>query len=112
MNPKKTALVLIEYQNDFVSEGGTLHAAVKPVMDETNMLANTVETVAKARELGATIIFAPITFTDDNFSSSARMPARTSVWSSARMTVMGLSGGFMRFWILPTMSAISMETRH
>jgi ureidoacrylate peracid hydrolase len=65
MDPKKTALVLIEYQNDFTSEGGTLHAAVKPVMDETNMLANTVETVAKARELGATIVFAPITFTDD-----------------------------------------------
>ena len=71
MNPKKTALVLIEYQNDFVSEGGTLHAAVKPVMDETNMLANTVETVAKARELGATIIFAPITFTDDYRELSA-----------------------------------------
>jgi ureidoacrylate peracid hydrolase len=29
------------------------------------MLDNTVETVAKARELGATIVFAPITFTDD-----------------------------------------------
>jgi ureidoacrylate peracid hydrolase len=65
MDPKRTALVLIEYQNDFTSEGGTLHAAVKPVMDETNMLANTVETVAKARELGATIVYAPITFTDD-----------------------------------------------
>jgi ureidoacrylate peracid hydrolase len=29
------------------------------------MLANTVETVSKARQLGATIIYAPITFTDD-----------------------------------------------
>lgn len=65
MDPQKTAVVLIEYQNDFTSEGGTLHHAVKPVMDSTNMLANTVETVEKARALGATIIFAPITFTDD-----------------------------------------------
>jgi ureidoacrylate peracid hydrolase len=65
MDPKKTALVLIEYQNDFTSEGGTLHQAVKPVMDSTNMLANTVETVEKARALGAAIVFAPITFTDD-----------------------------------------------
>jgi ureidoacrylate peracid hydrolase len=65
MDPKKTALVLIEYQNDFTSEGGTLHEAVKPVMDSTNMLANTVETVEKARSLRAMIIFAPITFTDD-----------------------------------------------
>jgi len=30
------------------------------------MLANTVETVKQARELGATIIYAPITFTDDD----------------------------------------------
>jgi ureidoacrylate peracid hydrolase len=65
MDPKKTALVLIEYQNDFTSEGGSLHGAVAPVMEQTGMLPNTVETVAKARELGATIIHAPITFTDD-----------------------------------------------
>jgi ureidoacrylate peracid hydrolase len=65
MDPEKTALVLIEYQNDFTSEGGTLHQAVRPVMESTNMLANTVDTVAKARKLGATIVYAPITFTDD-----------------------------------------------
>lgn len=65
MDPKTTALVLIEYQNDFTTPGGTLHDAVKGVMESTDMLANTVETVAKARELGATIVFAPITFTDD-----------------------------------------------
>jgi ureidoacrylate peracid hydrolase len=34
-------------------------------MDSTNMLPNTIDTVEKARSLGATIIFAPITFTDD-----------------------------------------------
>src|ERR1700682_6411850 len=65
MDPKRTAVVLIEYQNDFTSEGGTLHQAVKPVMDKTNMLANTAETVKEARALGAMIVYAPITFTDD-----------------------------------------------
>jgi ureidoacrylate peracid hydrolase len=72
MNPKQTALVLIEFQNDFTSDGGTLHQAVKPVMDSTNMLANTVETVKKARELGVTIIFVPITFTDDYHELSSQ----------------------------------------
>ena len=65
MDPKKTAVVLIEYQNDFTSDGGALHGAVKDVMEKTDMLANTVETVQKAREMGATIIHAPITFTSD-----------------------------------------------
>ncbi len=65
MDAKKTAVVLIEYQNDFTSEGGTLHGAVKGVMEQTNMLQNTLETVQKARDLGITIIHAPISFTDD-----------------------------------------------
>lgn len=65
MDPKRTAVVLIEYQNDFTSEGGTLHEAVQPVMESTNMLANTLETVREARARGALIVHAPITFTDD-----------------------------------------------
>jgi len=64
MDPKKTALVLIEFQNDFTTPGGTLHEAVKPVMDETNMLANTVETVKRARELGVAIVMVPISFAE------------------------------------------------
>jgi ureidoacrylate peracid hydrolase len=64
MDPKQTAVVLIEYQNDFTSEGGTLHEAVKPVMESTNMLANTIETVQKVRQIGAMIVYAPISFTD------------------------------------------------
>jgi len=64
MDPKKTALVLIEFQNDFTSPGGTLHDAVKGVMEKNNMLANTVETVEKARAAGATIVWVPITFAE------------------------------------------------
>ena len=64
MDPKKTALVLIEFQNDFTTPGGTLHEAVKPVMESNNMLANTVETVKRARELGVTIVNVPISFAE------------------------------------------------
>lgn len=65
MNPAETAVVLIEFQNDFTSEGGTLHGAVKDVMQSTDMLANTLDLVKKAREMGATIIHEPITFAND-----------------------------------------------
>jgi nicotinamidase-related amidase len=62
VDPKRTAVVLIEYQNDFTSEGGALHGAVKGVMDETGMLENTRRLVETARAAGATIVHAPITF--------------------------------------------------
>jgi ureidoacrylate peracid hydrolase len=62
IDPNTTALLLIEYQNDFTSEGGALHAGVKPVMESTNMLANTAHAAAKARAAGVTVMFAPISF--------------------------------------------------
>ena len=65
MVPGSTALVLIEYQNDFTSEGGALHEAVKPVMQSTGMLGNTAKTVERARQAGALIIHAPISFAPD-----------------------------------------------
>jgi nicotinamidase-related amidase len=62
IDPKHTAVVLIEYQNDFTSEGGVLHDAVRDVMESTGMLDNTRALVEAARAAGATIVHAPITF--------------------------------------------------
>jgi nicotinamidase-related amidase len=62
IDPKHTAVVLIEYQNDFTSEGGVLHGAVSEVMEQTGMLENTRAMVEAARAAGATIVHAPITF--------------------------------------------------
>src|SRR5690606_40556055 len=62
IDPARTELVLIEYQNEFTSPGGVLHDAVAPVMESTRMLDNTVELVEKARAAGVTIMHAPITF--------------------------------------------------
>jgi nicotinamidase-related amidase len=60
LDPKHTALVLIEYQNDFTSEGGALHVAVQDVMKSTGMLENTRRLVEAARAAGATIVHTPI----------------------------------------------------
>ncbi|MCM3896108.1 cysteine hydrolase [Gordonia sputi] len=62
LDPATTALVLIEYQNEFTSDGGVLHDAVAEVMDSTGMLSNTITLVDKARAAGVTIMHAPITF--------------------------------------------------
>jgi nicotinamidase-related amidase len=62
IDPKTTALLLIEYQNDFTTEGGALHNGVKAVMESTNMLANTQRVASEARAAGVTVMFAPISF--------------------------------------------------
>ena len=64
LNPSETAVVLIEFQNDFTSAGGALHEAVSAVMEHTNMLENTKSAVAEARNSGAAILHAPISFAE------------------------------------------------
>ncbi|MGH3915184.1 MAG: cysteine hydrolase [Pseudonocardiaceae bacterium] len=64
IDPSTTAVVLIEYQNDFTSDGGVLHPAVTAVMDKTDMLANTKRVVERARAVGVTVMHAPITFAE------------------------------------------------
>src|SRR5689334_12459158 len=64
MDAETTAIVLVEYQNDFTSDGGALHGAVADVMAKTDMLPNTAATLAAARAAGATVIHAPIQFAD------------------------------------------------
>lgn len=62
MNPATTALVLIEFQNDFTTPGGTLHDAVKTVMESTDTVNNAVEAAAAIREAGGVVLHVPITF--------------------------------------------------
>jgi nicotinamidase-related amidase len=62
MDPSKTAVVLIEFQHDFTSEGGALHGAVAEVMAQTDMLEHAREAVEAARAAGATVIHSPIQF--------------------------------------------------
>jgi nicotinamidase-related amidase len=64
IDPSTTAVVLIEYQNDFTSDGGVLHGAVEAVMEKTGMLDNTKSVVAAARDAGSTVMHAPISFVD------------------------------------------------
>jgi nicotinamidase-related amidase len=73
LDPAKTAIVLIEYQNEFTSDGGVLHPAVADVMKRTGMLANTVALVEAARRAGVSIMHAPITFAE-GYAELSRHP--------------------------------------
>ncbi|WFF41474.1 cysteine hydrolase [Salinicola endophyticus] len=62
VDPLKTALLLIEFQNDFTTPGGVLHEAVKAVMARDDMLTRTQRLVATARAAGVSVMHAPIHF--------------------------------------------------
>ena len=62
MNPSKTCMLCIEFQNEFTTQGGKLHAKVKPNMDSTGMLSKTARVVKTVRSQGVKIFHAPISF--------------------------------------------------
>lgn len=59
---KKTAVVFIEFQNEFTSEGGKLYDAVKPSMEHFNTLENAAKLLKKARASGCKVIHCPIIY--------------------------------------------------
>ena len=63
VDAKKTAVVFIEYQNEFTTEGGKLHDAVKGTMG--SMLSTSADLAEAARAAGATVMHAPICFKED-----------------------------------------------
>lgn len=62
VNPSKTAIILVEFQNEFASEDGNLYPGVSTVMKDNNMINNTVYLVEYARTVGVHIFHAPIVF--------------------------------------------------
>jgi len=62
---KKTALVAIEFQNEFTTEGGKLHGAVAGVMKDTDMLEKVSKLASEVRAAGGVVIHVPIMFKAD-----------------------------------------------
>jgi nicotinamidase-related amidase len=54
-DPQTTALLCIDFYNDFLSEGGKLWPWVKEMAEEVNLLDNLRTIVRTARELGITV---------------------------------------------------------
>jgi nicotinamidase-related amidase len=109
MRPETTALVLVEFQNDFTSPGGALHDAVAQTMAESGMLANTVATVAAAREAGAQIVFAPITFQPGYFEIAESPYGILAGVVGANAFVKGTWGGDFNDQLRPQTGDIVLE---
>merc|ERR1719392_473135 len=65
IDAQKTALICIEFQNEFTTEGGKLYPAVKGVMESTDMLAKAAATAAAMRAAGGKVYHMPIMFKED-----------------------------------------------
>ncbi|MEE8176364.1 MAG: cysteine hydrolase family protein, partial [Acidobacteriota bacterium] len=65
LNPAETAIIFIDFQNNFASPDGEHYPAFKKIFDETGMLENSVDVVKKARALGIQVIQVSEGYTHD-----------------------------------------------
>ncbi len=64
---EKVAIVLIEPQNDFLSEGGTMYAHIKEQLVERHVIANLQELLGQARGKVAKVFYCPFHPFDPGF---------------------------------------------
>lgn len=67
MKAKETAVILIEFQNEFCKEGGILHDGVKDEISRQGTITNAVKLAEGAREKGAMVIHTPFVFNEQYF---------------------------------------------
>ena len=65
LKAEETALILIDFQGNFVNPDGTWYAKFKPEFDKTRMLDRTVELVKAARAKGIFVVHATEGYTQD-----------------------------------------------
>src|SRR5215469_399941 len=58
-DPRRTAVLLVDPYNDFISEGGQTWPKVEPIAKEVGLLDNLRSVVGSAREAGVRVVFVP-----------------------------------------------------
>lgn len=62
MNIKRTAIIVLDPQNDFFTPAGKLYEAMEPVLTKYQVVANINRVLEAGRDAGATVILAPLFF--------------------------------------------------
>ena len=81
LDPNTTAVILIEFQNDFTSEGGALHEAVSDVMKSTDMMAHAGAVVEAGAVVGPDVVLGQ----DARVAAGAHLE-RSVVWPGVTAT--------------------------
>lgn len=77
---EKTAIVLIEPQNDFLSPGGTMYTYIADQLAERNVIENIRQLLAGAREKGIKVMYVPFHPFEHGFPELKRTgPAATGL---------------------------------
>ena len=96
LDPSTTALLLIEFQNDFVHPEGKLFKAVESEMKRQNTLAQAQQLLAFCRERGALVVHAPITYCAEFEENARRYGVLYNVSTADAFNAAGWGANFLQ----------------
>jgi ureidoacrylate peracid hydrolase len=104
MDPSRTAVIVVDMQNDFASEGGAFARAGLDIVPVQNAIAPTARVLAAARDIGMKVIFLKMAFRPDLSDVGAPDSKNWSLHTFLRMgeSVTGPDGQPSRLFIKDT----------
>jgi len=69
--PERTALLVIDPVNDFLSEGGADWEMTKGTVERNDVVGRLQRAIAGARERGIPVLFGPMAFTEEDYTDKA-----------------------------------------
>jgi ureidoacrylate peracid hydrolase len=76
--PERTALLVIDPVNDFLSEGGAAWDLVKTTVHMHDVVGNLKRAIDGARERGIPVLFGPMAYTEEDYAAEA-LQRRTGI---------------------------------
>jgi nicotinamidase-related amidase len=77
-DPKRTALLVIDPVNDFLSEGGAAWEMTKSTVKKNNVVAQLQRLISAARDVGVPVLFGPMAYTEEDYAD-ARLQYRSGI---------------------------------
>lgn len=65
--PDRTALLVIDPVNDFLSEGGAGYEMTKSTLEMVNVIENLKTAIKGARERGIPVLYGPMAYTEEDY---------------------------------------------
>lgn len=89
---KRTALLIIDPQNDFLSEDGVVWDLVGEMVTENQVVPHLVALRAAAKEKGMSIVYSPHYYTDDEFENWGHLNSIDKLMFDRKMFRTGTKG--------------------
>ncbi|RDV12644.1 cysteine hydrolase [Pontibacter diazotrophicus] len=89
----KTALLVIDPVNDFLSEGGAAYELTKNTLKLHNMIEHLRKTIEGARAKGIPVLFGPMAYTEDDYTDE-KLQKRSGINRMMFETKMFLAGSW------------------